>query len=133
MVSPSFSFTVRLISSATFSGAPNSLLVPLISSQHSSIPKGSIRSVYRSYIFLASLLYLRYSSKCGGTITSPLHFDFADATVSAAFTPCAFASSFFASTIPCRSSTEPHTATGYFLSSGFSLHSTDAKKLFISQ
>ena len=60
-VSPISSLTDFLISSAISIGLPIDLLSE-ISSQFSSIPKGSTRFVYLLYMLLTSLENLRYSS-----------------------------------------------------------------------
>ena len=132
IVSPSSFFTTSLTSSAMVSGEPNSRVLPLTSSQHSSIPNGSIISVYLPYIDFTAREYLIYSEKRGGKTKSSGHLPFACHITSPVFTPHFFAASDFASTMPCLSSVLPQIAMALPRSSGETTVSTEVKIIQIT-
>ena len=123
----------RMRSASALASPPNRCRLPVTSSQLSSMPKGSTRSVNRSYISLTRREYSRYSSWWGGSSTSPGHFFRACQIVSAVLTPRRLAGSFLARMMPWRDLGSPDTATGTSHSAGLSSSSTDAKKQFRSQ
>ena len=126
-VSPVSAFTVaRMRSASALASPPNRCRLPVTSSQLSSMPNGSTRSVNRPYISFTRREYSSYSSWWGGSSTSTGHFFFACHTVSAVWTPICLAGSFLARMMPWREAGSPQTATGTSHRAGLSSSSTEA-------